>query len=61
MQPSNLILSLDQRHATLRLADLSSAVDPEGLLNGIYGSLGPKQDEETLEYMPPEVSPPSHE
>jgi len=58
-QPSNLILSLDKRQATLRLADLSSAVDTEGLLNGIYGTQGPRQDEETLEYMPPEVGLPA--
>jgi hypothetical protein len=39
----------------VQVADFSSAVDPEGVRNGLYGIFGPTQHEETLEYAPPEV------
>lgn len=55
LQPSNIILSLSSGQAVLKVADFSSAVDPEAIRSGLYGIFGPTQDEETKEYMPPEV------
>lgn len=39
----------------LRVADFSSAVDEGAIAAGLYGTRGPAQGEETLQYAPPEV------
>lgn len=54
------ILSLIKDCGAVQVADFSSAVDPEGVRNGLYGIFGPTQHEETLEYAPPEVRSTHH-
>lgn len=39
----------------LKVADFSSAIDEGSIKAGLYGSGGPSQQEETLQYAPPEV------
>jgi hypothetical protein len=39
----------------LKIADFSSAIDETALRNGLYGVNGPSQNENTIEYAPPEV------
>eukprot|EP00501_MAST-03F_sp_TOSAG23-6_P001694 GSMAST32.ASY1.ANO1.1765.1 assembled CDS len=51
LKPSNLIISLPED--VLKIADFSSAVNGHSL-KFLYGMKGPSQDEETVEYQPPE-------
>ncbi|CAM9501869.1 unnamed protein product [Ectocarpus fasciculatus] len=47
--------SARRKRLLLRVADFSSAVDEGAMPAGLYGTEGPSQGEETLQYAPPEV------
>eukprot|EP01041_Mallomonas_annulata_P000203 gene203-366_t len=54
VKPSNILLNAESVPKLL-IADFSSAISNNVLENGLYGEKGPSIDEESPQYMPPEV------